>query len=85
MPGVSGIELSRRLLALYPALGVLLVSGYPGGDVNIVAELGENVQFLQKPFDAVSLTSAAQEALLRARAAPRTAAVWSEAGTRSSD
>jgi len=69
MPGVSGIELSRRMLALYPGLAVLLVSGYAAGEIHMVAELGADVQFLQKPFDAVSLTSAARAVLTRARAA----------------
>ncbi|MET0385948.1 MAG: ATP-binding protein [Polyangiales bacterium] len=68
MPGVSGVELSRRLLGLYPELAVLLVSGYAGGEISAVAELGDNVQFLQKPFDAVSLTTAARAALVRAEA-----------------
>jgi FixJ family two-component response regulator len=67
MPGVSGIELSRRMRALYPNLAVLLVSGYAGGEINVLSELGDNVQFLQKPFDAVSLTSAARVVLMQAR------------------
>ena len=67
MPGVSGIELSRRMRTLYPNLAVLLVSGYAGGEVNLHSELGDNVQFLQKPFDAVSLTSAARVVLMQAR------------------
>jgi PAS domain S-box-containing protein len=71
MPGVSGVELSRRLLAQYPDLAVLLVSGYTGSEIREVAELSENVQFLQKPFDAVSLTSAARAAVDRARSAGR--------------
>jgi two-component system cell cycle sensor histidine kinase/response regulator CckA len=69
MPGVSGIELSRRMRAIYPNLAVLLVSGYAGGEINLHAEIGENVQFLQKPFDAVSLTSAARVVLAQARTA----------------
>jgi two-component system, cell cycle sensor histidine kinase and response regulator CckA len=71
MPGVSGVELSRRLLAQHPDLAILLVSGYTGGEIKEVAELSEQVQFLQKPFDAVSLTSAARAAVERARAAAR--------------
>jgi PAS domain S-box-containing protein len=71
MPGISGIELSRRLLAQYPQLAVLLVSGYAGTEITRLAELGEHVQFLQKPFDAVSFTSAAQMALQRAHATIR--------------
>ncbi|HET6331818.1 MAG TPA: PAS domain S-box protein [Polyangiales bacterium] len=71
MPGLSGIELSRRLLALYPNLAVLLVSGYAGTEITRLTELGENVQFLQKPFDAVSFTSAAQTALQSAQSLSR--------------
>jgi DNA-binding NtrC family response regulator len=69
MPEISGVELSTRLLALYPHLAVLLVSGYAGSEVTRLAELGDSVHFLQKPFDAASLTSAAQAALKQARAA----------------
>jgi PAS domain S-box-containing protein len=68
MPDISGIDLSSRLLALYPHLAVLLVSGYAGSEITRLAELGESVHFLQKPFDAASLTSAAQAALKQARA-----------------
>jgi PAS domain S-box-containing protein len=68
MPGLSGTELTRRMLALYPHLAVLLVSGYAGSEITRIAELGDSVQFLQKPFDAVSFTSAAQSALQRAQA-----------------
>jgi two-component system, cell cycle sensor histidine kinase and response regulator CckA len=73
MPGLSGTELTRRLLALYPDLAVLLVSGYAGREITRIAELGETIQFLQKPFDAVSFTSAAQAALQRAQTAARRA------------
>jgi CheY-like chemotaxis protein/anti-sigma regulatory factor (Ser/Thr protein kinase) len=57
MPGLSGVELSRRLLKQNPDLAVLLVSGYAGKEITELAELGPDVQFLQKPFDAASLTS----------------------------
>jgi two-component system cell cycle sensor histidine kinase/response regulator CckA len=71
MPGLSGIELSRALLALYPQIAVLLVSGYTGAEITRLTELGDNVHFLQKPFDAVRFTSAAQTALQRAQALER--------------
>jgi PAS domain S-box-containing protein len=69
MPGVSGVELSRRLRGLYPDLAVLLVSGYAGDEISLLDDLGDHVQFLEKPFDAVSLTSAARSALDRSREA----------------
>jgi len=68
MPGISGIELSRRLLAMYPQLAVLLVSGYAGSEIASLADLTDSVQFLSKPFDAATLTSAAQATIRRARA-----------------
>jgi nitrogen-specific signal transduction histidine kinase/CheY-like chemotaxis protein len=68
MPGVSGVELSRRLLATYPQLAILLVSGFAGNELGGFAELSDDVVFLQKPFDAVSLTSAVRAALQRAAA-----------------
>ena len=71
MPGMSGIELCRRLLALYPHVSLLLVSGYAGEEITLLGELGDDVQFLQKPFDAVSLTSAAQTALARTQSEAR--------------
>ena len=54
MPGISGIELSRRLFASYPNLAVLWMSGYAGNEITLLAERGDSVQFLQKPFNAVS-------------------------------
>ena len=71
MPALSGIELSRKLLQMYPQLGVLLVSGYAGSEITLVAELGDQVHFLQKPFDAATLTSTVQTVLQKARAAAR--------------
>jgi DNA-binding NtrC family response regulator len=72
MPGVTGIELSRRLRATYPRLAVLLISGFAGAELGDLAELGDNVVFLQKPFDAVSLTSAVRAALQSAHREART-------------
>jgi PAS domain S-box-containing protein len=55
MPGMSGIQLSRILIARDPALRVLYTSGYAG---ELVPEpLSEDSPFLEKPFS--------QNALLR--------------------
>ncbi len=48
MPGVSGVELARRLRSKRPSLRVLLMSGYPGDD--LAGELRDNQRFLRKPF-----------------------------------
>jgi DNA-binding response OmpR family regulator len=47
MPGMSGIELSRELLARSPTLRVLLLSGYPGRDARQGDERG--MDYLAKP------------------------------------
>jgi DNA-binding NtrC family response regulator len=71
MPGLSGIELSRHMLRMDPQIAVLLVSGYAGNEITALAELGPNVQFLQKPFDVTSLTASVRGALdKRSVAAP---------------
>ena len=63
MPGLSGVELCRRMLEIEPNLAVLLVSGYSGREIAVHAELGPGVEFLQKPFDAASLTASVRAAL----------------------
>jgi FixJ family two-component response regulator len=50
MPGMSGLELSRRLRQEHSGLAVLYVSGYAGSDVLGAAYADENAGFLRKPF-----------------------------------
>ena len=49
LPGMSGIDLARRLLASQPALWVILSSGY-ALDKGLQT-LGPNVRSLPKPFE----------------------------------
>lgn len=50
MPGIDGPELARRLLASWPDLKVILISGY-SLDPAMMVDLPENqVGFIQKPF-----------------------------------
>ena len=61
MPLMSGPELAARLLALRPAMRVLLVSGYAGDEL---AHHGAvDAAFLQKPFTPESLIHAVRDAL----------------------
>lgn len=48
MPGMTGPELVARLRASRPGLTVILMSGYPEGE--ILCGEGEAVTFLEKPF-----------------------------------
>ena len=49
LPGMSGTDLARVLLAQNPAQWVVLCSGYEYG--NHLATLGANVRALPKPFE----------------------------------
>ncbi len=61
LPGLSGIDLAKRLRALRPALNVLLMSGYTDRDVSAFQSEMESVRFLQKPFTPDSLIGRVSE------------------------
>ena len=70
LPGMSGIELARKLVKDYPKLPVVIASGYGTLDVELL--LGEKlptVLMLPKPYDLPALERTLTEA---ARAANRT-------------
>jgi FixJ family two-component response regulator len=74
MPGLSGLELQRRLRAQAPGLGVVIVTAH--GDVSAAREafLGAAVDFIEKPFDPARLLAAVDRAMEAGRAAPPVAA-----------
>lgn len=49
LPGMSGTDLTRKLLSTRPKHWVVLCSGYPFGDA--VRQFGPNVRSLLKPFE----------------------------------
>jgi CheY-like chemotaxis protein len=49
MPGIDGLELARRVLALRPSTGVVYMSGAPA-DVVAAWSLLTGTEFLRKPF-----------------------------------
>jgi CheY-like chemotaxis protein len=53
LPGMTGIELAKRALALQPDTWVLFSTGYPF--VDSLEGLGPHVRALLKPFDAADL------------------------------
>jgi CheY-like chemotaxis protein len=63
MPGISGAALAECLLASYPNLCVLYMSGYTDDQVIRHGLRHEQVHFLQKPFDAEQLGRRLREAL----------------------
>jgi PAS domain S-box-containing protein len=63
MPGVSGRELAKRVVARQPSVRVLYMSGYT---YNVIAENGtleHGVAFLQKPFTPSALVEKVREVL----------------------
>ena len=59
LPGMSGTDLARILLAQNPAQWVVLCSGYEYG--NHLATLGPNVRALPKPFELEQLDALMDE------------------------
>ena len=63
MPGMSGLELSRRLRFHNPELPILLISGYSDADIAANEQLPERTRFLSKPFTRERLLTEVSRAL----------------------
>jgi two-component system, cell cycle sensor histidine kinase and response regulator CckA len=63
LPGLSGPELARRLLASRPQTRVLYVSGYPDEAMASQGILEAGASFLQKPFTPDTLVRKVREVL----------------------
>jgi DNA-binding response OmpR family regulator len=65
MPEMNGRDLAKALLALYPRLKCLFMSGYTAEVIAHGGVLAEGTQFLQKPFTLVDLVARLRAALDR--------------------
>ncbi len=63
MPEMNGHELAKQLLARYPGLKQLFMSGYTADVIAHHGVLEEGVQFIQKPFTLQNLSEKIREAL----------------------
>ena len=63
MPEMNGRELARTLLATYPDLKLLFMSGYTSDIIAQHGVLNEGVHFIQKPFSKALLTAKMSEIL----------------------
>ncbi|HEU0138992.1 MAG TPA: PAS domain S-box protein [Bryobacteraceae bacterium] len=63
MPGMTGLELAKRLAPLRPAMKVLFMSGYSSHAALASGALEGSLPFLQKPFAPGALTEKIREIL----------------------
>src|SRR5262245_14944790 len=63
MPGLSGIDLLRRLRELNVTLPVIVITGHGDVPLAVAAMKGGAVDFLEKPFDDEVLLAAVRAAL----------------------
>ncbi|MBA2380663.1 MAG: PAS domain S-box protein [Chloroflexi bacterium] len=69
MPDMSGVELAARVMKDDPRIGVVLLSGYTAGALNLKRVTGRGAIFVAKPTTAMQLISAVNRALESRRAA----------------
>jgi CheY-like chemotaxis protein len=63
MPGMSGVELARRLRLMKPSLRVLFTSGYTADEIQRHGPLDAGTGFLAKPFTPDALVGKVREIL----------------------
>lgn len=63
MPGISGIELKKRVSIARPGLRVLLMSGYTDESLTLEGDLDTEEDFIEKPFTPESITLKIREVL----------------------
>jgi two-component system, cell cycle sensor histidine kinase and response regulator CckA len=63
MPEMSGRDLAKALIALYPGLRSLFMSGYTDNVIAHHGVLDDDVYFIQKPFSTEALAAKVREAL----------------------
>jgi DNA-binding NtrC family response regulator len=63
MPGMNGPELAQQVLAMRPAIKVLLMSGYTDKVLMSTATWATGTTFLQKPFTPQTLGDKVREIL----------------------
>jgi CheY-like chemotaxis protein len=70
MPGMNGLELSRRVRSRFPGVRVMLMSGYTANVIARHGALDRDMSFVAKPFSVHELAAKVREALEEENAAP---------------
>ena len=63
MPGMSGSELAKLLIPLYPEIKILYMSGYTDNAIVRHGVLEKGVNYIQKPFTMEGLARKVREVL----------------------
>lgn len=63
MPGVSGLEVQKKLVERNSTLPVIIITGHGDLPMAVKAMKAGAVDFIEKPFDMVGLTESVQNAL----------------------
>jgi FixJ family two-component response regulator len=63
MPGMSGLELQRRLMASHPEVPIIFITAHGDEELRSRALSGGAVDYLLKPFSEEALLTAVQTAL----------------------
>ena len=63
MPGITGVELSRKLRDVHPEVRILFTSGYSGDSAVDLDAISDVTAFLPKPYTLESLAKAVRDAL----------------------
>jgi CheY-like chemotaxis protein len=82
MPGMTGRELAERLKQLRPEIRVVYMSGYSGNAITHQGLLDPGVDYVPKPFTALSLAGKVREVLARPGACATILVVDDEVGIR---
>lgn len=82
MPGLSGIDLLKRVAESRPALPVIVVTGHADVPLAVAAMRLGAADFLEKPFDDEALLATVRAALTRSRAGDREEARKAEVAAR---
>lgn len=63
MPEMNGQELANKILAIYPNIRILYMSGYSPDIIAHHGSLNDNIRYIQKPFFQETLGAKVREVL----------------------
>jgi len=67
LPDREGLDIAAEVIALYPTVSLILISGFPFAEESALRERLQslNAQFLAKPFEVTDLTALVEQVMSR--------------------